>query len=322
MMVAESDADAESDVDDRLPMTDERRPPPLSVWLSATRPKTLGAALCPVLLGATIARVDGVFAWGPVVAAFAGAALLQIASNFANDLFDGLRGTDGADREGPRRSVGSGLVSPTAMAVALAVVLALALLPAAYLAERAGPEFAWIAVAGAVAAVGYTAPPLSLAYRGLGDVFVFLFFGPLAVAGTRAACDGAWTLPAAFCGLAPGAIGVCLLATNNLRDEAGDRASGKRTTVVRFGARAMRAVVRAYVVVALAVPIVAAFAFGLPKGVMLASVVAAVLGGAAQPRATGAGAEHFGLRLAMFGLLLYAYGLAFLAGSFVDWGAP
>lgn len=299
-------------------MTDERRPSPPAVWLSALRPKTLGAALCPVLVGAAVARHDGVLAWPPVLAAFAGAALLQIASNFANDLFDGLRGTDGADREGPRRAVGSGLVSPTAMAVALAVVLALALVPAAYLAERAGPEFAWIAVAGAVAAVGYTAPPLSLAYRGLGDLFVLLFFGPLAVAGTRAACDGAWTLPAAFCGLAPGAIGVCLLATNNLRDEAGDRASGKRTTVVRFGARAMRAVVRACVAVAVAMPVVAAFAFGLPKGVMLASLVAAALGPVAPPRAADAGARAFGFRLAMFGLLLYAYGVAFLAGSFLE----
>ncbi len=300
-------------------MPDEPRPSPLAVWISATRPKTLGASLCPVLVAAAIARVDGVFAWAPVGAALAGAVLLQIASNFANDLFDGLRGTDGAGRQGPRRAVGSGLVSPTAMAVALAVALALALLPAAYLAERAGPEFAWIAVAGAVAAVGYTAPPLSLAYRGLGDLFVFLFFGPLAVAGTRAACDGAWTLPAAFCGLAPGAIGVCLLVTNNLRDEAGDRASGKRTTVVRFGAPAMRWVVRGCTLVAMAVPIVGAFAFGLPKGVMLASLVAAVLGALAAPR--GAGPQDFGFRLAMFGALLYAYGVAFAFGSHYDWGA-
>ncbi|MFM7135039.1 MAG: 1,4-dihydroxy-2-naphthoate octaprenyltransferase [Planctomycetota bacterium] len=303
-------------------MSAPAHPSAIATWISALRPKTLGASLCPVLVGAAVARVDGVFAWRPVAAALAGAVCLQVASNLANDLFDGLRGTDGAARVGPRRAVGSGLVSPRAMAVAVVVAIALAAVPAAYLTLHAGPVFAIIGFFGAISAVGYTAPPLALAYRGLGDVFVFLFFGPLAVAGTRAACDGAWTPAALVCGVAPGAIGVCLLATNNLRDEAGDRASGKRTIVVRFGAPAVRMLVRACTVLAVAVPVVAAFAFDLPRGVMAASVVAAVLGGAAQPSATGAGAAHFGLRLAMFGLLLYAYGIAFAAGSFVDWGAP
>ena len=300
-------------------------PSSISVWLSALRPKTLGASLCPVLVGATVARVDGVFAWSPVLAALAGALFLQIASNLANDLFDGLRGTDGATRVGPRRAVGSGLVSPRAMTVALVASLALAALPAAWLALHAGLAFAAIGVVGAVCAVGYTAPPISLAYRGLGDLFVFAFFGPLAVAGTRAACDGAWTIPAIVCGVGPGAIAVCLLATNNLRDEVGDWASGKRTIVVRFGAGAVRGLVRACVTAAIAVPVVAAVALGLPRGIMLASLVAALLGGFA----TGGGFaaarmatsdETFGVRLAVFGLLLYAYGVAFAVGSLFDWG--
>ncbi|MFZ9881076.1 MAG: 1,4-dihydroxy-2-naphthoate octaprenyltransferase [Phycisphaerales bacterium] len=295
-------------------------PSQVAVWISALRPKTLGASLCPVLVGATIARVDGVFAWEPVLAALSGALFLQIASNLANDLFDGLRGTDGAARVGPRRAVGSGLVSPRAMAAALGLSLVLAAMPAAWLAAHAGPAFLLIGGVGAICAVGYTAPPLALAYRGLGDVFVFAFFGPIAVAGTRAACDGAWTTPALFCGIATGAIGVCLLATNNLRDEAGDRASGKRTIVVRFGAPFVRALVHACVMSAIAVPIVAALAFGLPKGVMLASLAAAVLGGLASPRASAAGGEPFGFRLAMFGLLLYAYGVAFAIGARFDWG--
>lgn len=295
--------------------TSDARPGSLSVWVSAIRPKTLGASLCPVLVGATLARVDGVFKWDRVLVALAGALLLQIASNLANDLFDGLRGTDGATRVGPRRAVGSGLVSPRAMVAALGLTLVLAALPAAWLAVYASPVFLAIGMLGAMCSVGYTAPPLSLAYRGLGDVFVFLFFGPIAVAGTRAACDGAWTTPALVCGCATGAIGVCLLATNNLRDEAGDRASGKRTIVVRFGAPFVRGLVRACTFVAMAVPIVAAFAFALPKGIMLASLVAAVLGGGSQASRLG-----FGARLAMFGLLLYVYGIAFAAGSFFNWG--
>jgi 1,4-dihydroxy-2-naphthoate octaprenyltransferase len=176
--------------------------------------------------------------------------------------------------------------------------------------------FLAIGMLGAMCAVGYTAPPLALAYRGLGDVFVFLFFGPIAVAGTRAACDGAWTMPAFVCGLATGAIGVCLLATNNLRDEAGDRASGKRTIVVRFGAGFVRNIVKLCINVAIAIPIIAAFVYGLPKGIMLASIVAAILGGGSQ-----ATRLSFDLRLAMFGLLLYVYGIAFAAGSYFTWGA-
>ncbi|MFM7262076.1 MAG: 1,4-dihydroxy-2-naphthoate octaprenyltransferase [bacterium] len=302
-------------------MTDAARPGTLAIWISAIRPKTLGASLCPVLVGATLARVDGVFRWEPVLVALAGAVALQVASNFANDLFDGLRGTDGAGRIGPRRAVGSGLVSPRAMMVALGISVMLAALPAAWLAVFASPVFLVIGMFGAVCAVGYTAPPLALAYRGLGDVFVFLFFGPIAVAGTRAACDGMWTTPAILCGFAPGAIGVCLLATNNLRDEAGDRASGKRTSVVRLGAPAVRTIVRVCTMMAIAVPIIGAFVFALPMGVMIASVVAAVLGGLAAPRASAAAPQAFGFRLAMFGLLLYTYGIAFAAGSFLDWGA-
>ena len=299
----------------------------MTVWLAAARPKTLGASLCPVLMGATLARVDGAFSWPPVLAALSGAVLLQVASNFANDLFDGLRGTDGADRVGPRRAVGSGLVTPRAMATALVATLALAAIPAAWLSMHSGPAFAAIAAVGAICAVGYTAPPLSLAYRGLGDLFVFAFFGPLAVAGTRAACDGAWTLPAFACGLAPGAIGVCLLATNNLRDEAGDRAAGKRTLVVRFGAPFVRRLVGGCTLVAIAVPVVASFAFALPKGIMLASLAAAMLGGLgglgdaglSSRRASHAGLPLFSFRLAVFGILLYVYGLAFAGGSFLDW---
>jgi 1,4-dihydroxy-2-naphthoate octaprenyltransferase len=297
-------------------MTKSVRPNQLLVWIAAIRPKTLGASLCPVLVGATLARVDGVFKWDRVLVALAGALLLQIASNLANDLFDGLRGTDGATRVGPQRAVGSGLVTPRAMVSALGLTLVFAALPAAWLAVYASPVFLAIGMLGAMCAVGYTAPPLSLAYRGLGDVFVFLFFGPIAVAGTRAACDGAWTRPAFVCGLATGAIGVCLLATNNLRDEAGDRASGKRTIVVRFGAGFVRNVVRLCINVAIAIPIIAAFVYGLPKGIMLASIVAAILGGGSQ-----ATRLSFDLRLAMFGLLLYVYGIAFAAGSYFTWGA-
>lgn len=291
----------------------------MNVWLAAMRPKTLGASLCPVLMGGALAAHDGVFSLMPVVAAFVGACLLQIASNFANDLFDGLRGTDSVARLGPQRAVGSGLVSARAMVIALGLALALAAIPAGYLALHSGAAFAWIGLVGAIAAVGYTAPPLSLAYRGLGDIFVFLFFGPLAVAGTRAACDGQWTSVALVCGLAPGAIGVCLLATNNLRDRVGDAASGKRTLAVRFGEQFARWQISACYWLAFVLPILAPFVFGLPRGVMLATLVAIPLD-AARPIFRGRDGAELNRSLAMFGALLYVYGVAFAIGMQFNWG--
>ena len=289
-------------------------------WLAALRPKTLGASFCPVLMGAALAWHDGVLAWLPVAAALAGAILLQVASNFANDLYDGLRGTDSGERLGPQRAVASGLVTPRAMGVALVLAIVLAAIPAAYLAWHAGLAFAAIGVAGAICAVGYTAPPLSLAYRGLGDIFVFAFFGPLAVAGTRAACDGAWTETALTCGLAPGAIAVCLLATNNLRDRVGDAANGKKTLAVRFGARFARSLICTMHAVALALPIVAAEMYGLPRGIMLASLVCALIPASVQI-ARGRDGAALNMNLALFGATLYLYGIAFAVGMSFDWGS-
>lgn len=288
-------------------------------WLAALRPKTLGASFCPVLMGAALAWHDGVFAWLPISAALVGAILLQVASNFANDLYDGLRGTDSGERLGPQRAVASGLVTPRAMGVALVLVIVLAAIPAAYLAWHAGLAFAAIGVAGAICAVGYTAPPLSLAYRGLGDIFVFAFFGPLAVAGTRAACDGAWTPVALTCGLAPGAIAVCLLATNNLRDRVGDAANGKKTLAVRFGAGFARSLICVMHAVALALPIIAAEFYGLPRGIMLASLVCALIPASVQI-ARGRDGAALNMNLALFGATLYLYGIAFAVGMSFDWG--
>jgi 1,4-dihydroxy-2-naphthoate octaprenyltransferase len=283
-------------------------------WLGAVRPKTLGASLCPVAMGAALAWHDGAFAWLPVLAALAGAGLLQAASNLANDLFDGLRGTDSGARIGPARAVASGAITARAMAVALVVVLAAAAVPATYLTMHAGAWFAAIGIAGAVSAVAYTAGPAPLAYVGLGDLFVFAFFGPVAVAGTRAACDGTWSGEALFLGIAPGAIGVCLLATNNLRDRAGDAESGKRTVVVRFGERFGRVLIAACHLAAIAVPVAACIAWRLPAGAMAASAVALAFVPLSVGVLRGRDGVALNATLAGFGAMLYAYGVAFAAG--------
>lgn len=291
----------------------------MTVWLDALRPKTLGASLCPVVMGAALAWNDGVLAWLPVFAALAGACLLQVASNFANDLYDGIRGTDSGARLGPRRAVASGLVTPAAMRRALGLVLALAAVPAAYLAWHAGWAYAVIGLAGAACAVGYTAPPLSLAYRGLGDLFVFIFFGPLAVAGTRAACDGDWTASAFVCGVAPGAIGVALLATNNLRDRAGDEASGKRTLVVRFGEQFGRVQIALAHGCAVIMPFVA-WLFGVPRGALAAALLALLLAPVSLSVLLGRDGANLNKSLAGFGALLYLYGIVFAVGVLMSGG--
>lgn len=289
------------------------------IWLAALRPKTLGASLCPVTMGAALAWNDGAFAWLPVIAALAGACLLQVASNFANDLFDGIRGTDSGARLGPQRAVASGLVTPAAMRRALALVLSLAAIPAVFLAWHAGWAFAAIGVAGAICAVGYTAPPMSLAYRGLGDLFVFVFFGPLAVAGTRAACDGEWTLLATICGIAPGAIGVALLATNNLRDRLGDAANDKRTLAVRFGEQFARVQIGCAHGLAIAVPFIA-YLFGVPRGAIAASLLALLLAPVSLSILAGRDGAALNRNLAGFGALLSLYGIVFAAGVLVSGG--
>lgn len=302
-------------------MTTSTRPSPLAVWVEALRPKTLGASLCPVLMGAALAWHAGSFEWIPVLAAFAGACLLQIASNFANDLFDGLHGTDSGVRLGPARAVGSGWVTPRAMALALVMVLAVAAVPAVYLVRREGAAFAWIAVAGAISSVGYTAPPLRIGYRGLGDAFVFVFFGPVAVVGTVAACGGQWPKDALVAGIAPGAIGMALLATNNLRDRVGDAASGKRTLVVRFGERFGRAQIVLCHAAAAFVPVVLWWRFGLPAGVMLAGALSVAFAPASIAVLRGRDGADLNRTLAAFGIQLYLYGAAFVLGMLLGGGA-
>jgi 1,4-dihydroxy-2-naphthoate octaprenyltransferase len=171
-----------------------------------------------------------------------------------------------------------------------------------------------LGIAGALSAVAYTAGPAPLAYVGLGDAFVFAFFGPVAVAGTRAACDGAWTAEAAFLGIAPGAIAVCLLATNNLRDRAGDALSGKRTTVVRFGERFGRRLIAACHATAIAVPIAGWAWWGLPAGAVAASAVAAALIPLSVDVLRGRDGIALNRTLAGYGGMLYAYGPAFAGG--------
>jgi len=208
---------------------------PLQIWLLAARPKTLSAGLAPVLIGAALAWSNGVFHGLSVAAAAAGALLIQIGTNYANDYFDFVKGTDTEERVGPTRATQAGLVTPAQMRLATLVVFALVFLPGAYLVYRGGWPLLAVGLVSIVCGVLYTGGPYPLGYLGLGDVFVLVFFGPVAVAGTYyvQAQELSW-LPV-VAGLAPGLFSTAILTVNNLRDADTDVKTGKRTLAVRFG---------------------------------------------------------------------------------------
>ncbi len=216
-------------------------PPSLwQIWWLAARPKTLWAGIAPVVMGTAMAYADGSgHVWSAAVA-FAGAVLIQIGTNFCNDYADFKKGADTSERLGPTRATQAGWVTPRAMGWATVLVFALAACCAAYLVVRGGWPVALLAVLALLAGVGYTLGPYALAYLGLGDVFVLIFFGPVAVAGTYYVQAQALHPFVIWAGGAPGLLACAILVVNNLRDVVQDRQANKRTLVVRWGARFAR----------------------------------------------------------------------------------
>ncbi|MCB0217944.1 MAG: 1,4-dihydroxy-2-naphthoate polyprenyltransferase [Caldilineae bacterium] len=204
-------------------------------WWLASRPKTLSAAFAPVAVGTALAVFNGVFAPLPALAALAGALLIQIGTNFANDLLDFRRGADTAERLGPTRVTQAGLLSPRAVAAGTGLAFGLATLVGLYLVAVGGRPILVIGVASIVSGILYTAGPYPLAYVGLGDLFVMGFFGIVATSGTYYVQAGAFSPQSILCGIAVGAMSVAILVVNNLRDIETDRRAGKHTLPVRIG---------------------------------------------------------------------------------------
>ncbi len=220
-----------------MPTRDELAAAPWRIWVQAARPKTLPAAAAPVIMGIALAWADG--AAHPLSAGLAlvAALLIQVGVNFHNDYTDFLRGTDTDERVGPLRVTQAGLVDPTTMRRATFAVFGGAVVAGSYLIVRGGWPVVAIGTASIASALWYTAGRYSLAYIGLADLFVFVFFGPVAVAGTYYVQALTVTMPALLAGAGPGALSVCILLINNIRDLEGDREANKRTLVVRFGRR-------------------------------------------------------------------------------------
>ncbi len=213
------------------------RPGSVRAWALACRPATLTAAIAPVLVGCAVALHQVPLRMDAVMATLLGASLLQIASNFANDVFDFEKGADTGERLGPTRAVQAGLLSSRQMKTGLGVVIGLSLLVGAYITFLAGWPIVVIGLSSIVAAVAYTGGPYPLGYHGWGDVFVFLFFGLVAVTGTVFVQTGGMS-PFAFTAAVPiGALATNILVVNNLRDRHTDELANKRTLAVRLGRR-------------------------------------------------------------------------------------
>ena len=243
-------------------------------WILAARPKTLLAAFAPVTMGAALALRTAEFQLWPLLVALMCAISVQIGTNFCNDYCDFFQGADTDARKGPTRAVQAGLILPRAMLIATILVFSITALSSYLLYLRAGWPFLVLGAFSIALGVLYTAGRFSLAYLGIADPFVLIFFGPVAVAGTHYVQALRFDWSAVVAGLGPGLLATGLLVVNNLRDIDEDREANKRTLAVRFGATFSRVQYTVCVVGSALVPI--AFVSMLRPigwGPMLASLV-------------------------------------------------
>jgi 1,4-dihydroxy-2-naphthoate octaprenyltransferase len=209
--------------------------PPWKIWLLAIRPKTLPAAIAPVLMGTAMAFGDGVAHWPSAFWALFGALTIQIGTNFANDYFDFKKGVDQSDRIGPTRVTQAGLIKPGVVMTAFIVSFIFSGIACYYLTLRGGWPILLIGISGILSGILYTAGRFSLGSLGLGELFVFVFFGPVAVGGTYYVQSLEINPAVILAGVAPGFLSMAILIVNNLRDIQHDQRAGKKTLAVRWG---------------------------------------------------------------------------------------
>jgi 1,4-dihydroxy-2-naphthoate octaprenyltransferase len=212
----------------------------LQTWWLATRPRTLPAAASGVVMGCALAWLNGKFQLLPALASLCVALLLQIGSNVANDVYDFERGTDTSERHGPLRVTQAGLLTPSQVKRGMWIIFGLAALFGLYLASLRGWPVIVIGLAAMISAIAYTGGPFPLGYYGLGDLFVFIFFGIAAVAGTYFVQAGSISFAVWWMAIPIGLIVTAILVVNNLRDLENDRKARKHTLAVVLGAQRTR----------------------------------------------------------------------------------
>lgn len=239
------------------------------IWWLAIRPRTLPAAASGVVMGSALAWYDASFQWLPALACLLIALLLQVSSNVANDVFDFERGADTDERLGPLRVTQAGYLSPAQVKRGLVVILGMAILLGLYLASLRGWTVIWLGAAAIISAIAYTGGPFPLGYHGLGDIFVFIFFGLAAVAGTYFVQVGSVSSAAWWLSVPVGLIVTAILVVNNLRDLENDRKAGKHTMAVRLGERGAKSEYILLIVVAYLIVPVLVWTKVVPVGAFL-----------------------------------------------------
>lgn len=294
---------------------------PARAWLLASRPATLPAAAVPVCVGAAAAVHEGARLRPAVFAATLAAALLiQVGTNFANDYSDYIRGADHAGRLGPTRVTQGGLLSQSAVRRGIVAAFTAAAFIGGWLAWIGGWPVIAIGVASIICGLAYTGGPWPFGYHGLGDLFVFVFFGLVAVTGASYLQGGGWTALVLTVAVPVGLLVTNILVVNNLRDLPTDRAAGKRTLAVRIGDRATRLQYAALAGIAYVVVADLAFTTAPRRWLLLplltlplaAMLVRRILGGAE--------GRELNALLARSGQLLLAFGILLAAGLVL--GAP
>jgi 1,4-dihydroxy-2-naphthoate octaprenyltransferase len=261
------------------------------MWWLGARPQTLPVAVAPVVVGTAVALEGqpGQVIWWRFVCALVVAVSVQVGTNYANDYSDGVRGTDDPEqRQGPPRLVGNGLASPSSVKKAMLIAFGVTLLAGVPLVILVNWWLAVVGVAAVAAGWFYTGGPRPYGYAGFGELFVFVFFGLVATAGSAFVQTETLTLTALVCGAAMGCWATALLVVNNLRDIPGDTASGKHTLAVRLGDRRTRSLYTALVVASfILVPVLVAL--GTTPAVALAFVAVVVVRGAVLDVLSGVG---------------------------------
>ncbi|WP_440765150.1 1,4-dihydroxy-2-naphthoate polyprenyltransferase [Natronorubrum sp. DTA7] len=297
-------------------------------WLMAARPQTLPAAAAPIIVATGLAVHEGVFALLPAVMAFVGAALIQIGTNFANDYYDAIKGADTDDREGFTRVTQAGIIEPERVKLATIVTFALAIATGTYLVYIGGVPILVVGLVSVLCGWAYTGGPYPLGYHGLGDLFVFVFFGIVAVMGTfyvQAAATVAEPLATgipertvtreAFLASLPVAgISTAILVVNNVRDLETDAETGKRTLAVRLGYRWSRAEYVALLGLAYVIPVWLWVDEGFGPGALLPLVTLPYAAVIARTVCTRTDGEALNPALEGTGKLLAIYAALFAAG--------
>ncbi|MFC4988699.1 1,4-dihydroxy-2-naphthoate polyprenyltransferase [Saliphagus infecundisoli] len=296
-------------------------------WLMAARPQTLPAAAAPVIVGTGVAIHEGLFAPLPALFAFVGAALIQVGTNFANDYYDAKKGADTDDREGFTRVTQSGLIAEESVKRATLLTFGLAILSGTYLVYVGGLPILAIGLISVLCGWAYTGGPYPLGYHGLGDLFVFVFFGLVAVVGTfyvqaaatlaaplpMGAPEGTVTTEAAVASLPVAGLSTAVLVVNNVRDLETDAATGKRTLAVRLGYRASRLEYAALLALAYLTPFWF-LARGFSPAVLLPLLTLPYAALVARTLSTRTDGEALNPALERTGKLLAGFALLFAAG--------